>query len=250
MIRDRSRKEIPVRRVRPYRGFTLIELLVVIAIIAILAAILFPVFAQARATARKAACVSNLKQIGLAFTMYAQDYDELLVPHWIDKTGIPDWKTLLDPYIKRGENRELFQKDYRAERGVWIDPGKMGPPDRAGYGHNFPVLGGGWWSAKPLGIGYKFPDGTPVNFSTPLAAVARPAGTIAVACATWYDKKGDVLDTPLGWDALYPPGWKEVVQPWGSLSGRHGGGANCLFVDGHVRWLRREQAYTTEMFGL
>jgi prepilin-type N-terminal cleavage/methylation domain-containing protein len=84
------------------RGFTLIEFLVVIAIIAILAAILFPVFAQARATARKAACTSNLKQIGLAFALYAQDYDETLVPHWINSTGIPDWKTLLDPYIKRG----------------------------------------------------------------------------------------------------------------------------------------------------
>jgi len=57
-------------------GFTLIELLVVIAIIAILAAILFPVFAQAREAARKASCLSNEKQIGNAFTMYCQDYDE------------------------------------------------------------------------------------------------------------------------------------------------------------------------------
>src|SRR5438270_8287108 len=58
------------------RGFTLIELLVVIAIIAIIAAILFPVFAQAREKARQATCVSNMKQIGTALTMYQQDYDE------------------------------------------------------------------------------------------------------------------------------------------------------------------------------
>src|SRR5437660_12242245 len=57
-------------------GFTLIELLVVIAVIAILAAILFPVFAQARESARKATCQSNLKQIGLAFQLYLQDHDE------------------------------------------------------------------------------------------------------------------------------------------------------------------------------
>src|SRR6266511_1516430 len=61
-------------------AFTLIELLVVIAIIAILAAILFPVFARARESARKAACTSNVKQIGLAWMMYVQDYDEVYPP--------------------------------------------------------------------------------------------------------------------------------------------------------------------------
>ena len=91
------------------RGFTLIELLVVIAIIAILAAILFPVFAQARAKARQAACMANLKQLGLAFEMYCQDYDELL-PIWgYGDTSQPDngpdegfyaWDTVIDPYTK------------------------------------------------------------------------------------------------------------------------------------------------------
>src|SRR5437764_14997077 len=63
------------------RGFTLIELLVVIALIAILAAILFPVFAQAREAARKAGCLSNLNQLAKSTMMYGQDYDETFYPH-------------------------------------------------------------------------------------------------------------------------------------------------------------------------
>ena len=74
------------------RGFTLIELLVVIAIIAILAAILFPVFAQAREAARKTQCLSNTKQIGTAYMMYLQDFDETFPPHVTERTapaGVP-----------------------------------------------------------------------------------------------------------------------------------------------------------------
>src|SRR5580704_3316391 len=70
-----------MNRPRISKGFTLIELLVVIAIIAILAAILFPVFAQARAKARQTTCLSNLFQLGLASNMYLQDYDEAFYPH-------------------------------------------------------------------------------------------------------------------------------------------------------------------------
>ncbi|WP_395141887.1 type II secretion system protein [Armatimonas sp.] len=71
-----SSSVVPKRHVQ--KGFTLIELLVVIAIIAILAAILFPVFAQARDKARATACLSNTKQLSLGVMMYAQDYDETL----------------------------------------------------------------------------------------------------------------------------------------------------------------------------
>lgn len=88
------------------RGFTLIELLVVIAIIAILAAILFPVFAQAKLAAKSIACISNLKQIGLASPMYANDYDDgmVLSVQWDDVNqvvvGRNYWSDLLNPYMK------------------------------------------------------------------------------------------------------------------------------------------------------
>jgi prepilin-type N-terminal cleavage/methylation domain-containing protein/prepilin-type processing-associated H-X9-DG protein len=87
-----------------HRGFTLIELLVVIAIIAILAAILFPVFAQAREKARQAGCLSNGKQMATGLMMYAQDYDERLPRWWTPDGGKDnkqrDWKNDIEPYVK------------------------------------------------------------------------------------------------------------------------------------------------------
>src|ERR1044071_4712638 len=103
---------------RQRRGFTLIELLVVIAIIAILAAILFPVFAQAREAARKTSCLSNMKQIGTSIMMYTQDYDET---YPINNRSYPlayyksgggqsgdyhnSWAKHLQPYLK---NNKVF----------------------------------------------------------------------------------------------------------------------------------------------
>src|SRR5438067_656955 len=97
----------------PRLAFTLIELLVVIAIIAILAAILFPVFAQAREKARQATCLSNLKQCVLGATMYSQDYDERFMNADVgggrnSPGNVIFWQTMIQPYMKN--------------RGVTLDP--------------------------------------------------------------------------------------------------------------------------------
>src|SRR5688500_18700781 len=103
-------RELRTARHAPRAGFTLIELLVVIAIIAILAAILFPVFAQAREAARKTSCLSNTKQLGLGWLMYSQDYDEAYAMTAYCCT--PDgsqmyWISRIEPYVKNAG--QLYQ---------------------------------------------------------------------------------------------------------------------------------------------
>ena len=139
------------------RGFTLIELLVVIAIIAILAAILFPVFARAREKARQTSCISNLKQLGLAAIMYAQDYDQMnfwfrgrpnttvrdafgnvVTPQMM---GGPNYtvvmKAVFQPYIK---NEQIFYcpSDRWKTQHTWTYPT---PPD-TGFGSAVTICSG------------------------------------------------------------------------------------------------------------
>src|SRR3954454_8547490 len=99
-----SRGDSTMHNSRQRTGFTLIELLVVIAIIAILAAILFPVFAQARDKARQAVCLSNCKQVGTALQMYSQDYDEIL-PQGYNGPSKISWGKVTVPYVK---NLDIF----------------------------------------------------------------------------------------------------------------------------------------------
>jgi len=107
---------LSMRRRTSRSGFTLIELLVVIAIIAILAAILFPVFAQAREKARSAACLSNGKQIALAISMYAQDYDETF-PFSYTQVTDQRWEDVVQPYIKTGNKGGILTCPSAASAG-------------------------------------------------------------------------------------------------------------------------------------
>src|SRR6266511_527157 len=121
---------------RRRKAFTLIELLVVIAIIAILAAILFPVFAQARENARKATCTSNVKQISLGILMYAQDFDERLPMLYDCPPVVAQRQGLIivtQPYIKNWQvhdclsaDRKTVVNDYLGNRSYGYNTGNFG----------------------------------------------------------------------------------------------------------------------------
>lgn len=136
------------------RAFTLIELLVVIAIIAILAAILFPVFAQAKEKARQTTCLSNGKQIGLATTMYAIDFDDRL-PHqqWRDwgDPSVPGrrraWTMDIAPYVRAGQYGTSGHGAARGVDGIFRCPSHPDPKQVFHYGVHDALFRGCWWGS-------------------------------------------------------------------------------------------------------
>jgi prepilin-type N-terminal cleavage/methylation domain-containing protein/prepilin-type processing-associated H-X9-DG protein len=237
------------------RAFTLIELLVVIAIIAILASILFPVFAQAREAARKTSCGSNARQLGTAFQMYIQDYDEVFPQASFSGAGgttTPDnfgafrWPWLVLPYIK---NFQLFRCP--SQSPSFTDPSCGGPNpclDQNGgfYGYLwslFSMYGYNW--------GYLAPDGSPGvppgdGFTSnsrgqSLAAVQAPADTVLLADSIWTPNASPT-ETKCGYFLIYPPNRWAGSPPlngfsYGRVWPRHQQKANVTFVDGHVKMM-------------
>jgi len=193
-------------------GFTLIELLVVIAIIAILAAILFPVFAQAREKARAITCVSNQKQIMLGMLMYVQDYDETYpMNQFYEGPKRTTWADMVYPYIKNGQahldnNLDMIQ----GAGGIWHCPSFPSPTQDFNYGVHY----------------YLFPDGsaswnpTPISVNT-LASVDAPAQRIGAF------EKGQNTNT-VSWDSFDPGEWN-----WVDSAGP-GVGANGQNADGYI----------------
>jgi len=208
-------------------GFTLIELLVVIAIIAILAAILFPVFAQAREQARKTSCLSNVKQLNLGCLMYIQDYDEtipLLSGSNPNGTGVVTWQDTVQPYIK---NYAICFCPDNAAGGTLIAGIPTSTHTYLDYATNYGIMGtiqyglaisggtsptGTWLTRQiawlqnfcPPNIQYDgiagsedlggYFSGVPVNApSSALASAARPAEYVFVAEAGNFDMWSGVL---------------------------------------------------------
>jgi prepilin-type N-terminal cleavage/methylation domain-containing protein/prepilin-type processing-associated H-X9-DG protein len=229
-----------MRRPSAASGFTLIELLVVIAIIAILAAILFPVFAQAREKARSAACLSNLKQVGMATRMYTQDYDEVLVPNYLysSPSTYEWWWDLLQPYVK---SRDVFACPSWSESETYkTAPGAAAQRIKWSYGGN----NWHWWPGGekkdpdllgPMGVNRV---GLSINAAEP--SVEFPASTIylmdAVSQEIWTPPQHDYCNDGKGYDR--PVSFKGFPAR-GFVHFRHSQGFNAVFVDGHAKWLRR-----------
>lgn len=211
----------------PKRGFTLIELLVVIAIIALLAALLSPALKSARDSAKQIACMSNLKQIGLAFLQYANDNDGYAVGY----IGPSHWAYQTAPYI--GTNAVV-----RCPAAQFIGPVLCSAPNQYSSMWNSPT------TAYELNL-----DGYGAGPPTP-PANRWDASTDRVKVETIVDAS----DTVILWDGWYGT-WTASDATAGLFQvfllpqyGRHRGGINVLFCDGHVRLATRENPLRQAQF--
>lgn len=215
------------------KAFTLIELLVVIAIIAILAAILFPVFAQAKAAAKKTQSLSNVKQLGTSFHIYVTDYDDVTPSLWGSVPGgtctlantsgcSAEWWYLLFPYFK---SVDLIYSPERSEGGAtsynaWGQ--SLGAKRYSGYGYNWGPIG--WRGGGLLGLQQRTPANQTYLVGVSTTSVESVAETFAF---------GDTYDTPrmtvgIGF-AL------DTFNGRRNKDLRHSASFNYAYVDGHAK---------------
>jgi prepilin-type N-terminal cleavage/methylation domain-containing protein/prepilin-type processing-associated H-X9-DG protein len=253
-------------RKQPTRSaFTLIELLVVIAIIAILAAILFPVFAQAREKARQSTCLSNQKQIGLAVMQYVQDYDETFPHLFLEVPPAPraswaryTWQDAVGPYVKNGTQTVTWasadgtQPVTLTSGGIWLCPSQPDANARNIYGGNDSIM-----TPERLGS-----DITKANTPTTMAELHKPSELVLISENNVVDSYDGIGDPRLTSDAYWQCGtvwscrgansaaqWDKdqtgtEAEPWkfAQVSRyRHNGVSNFAFADGHVKAIAKGQ---------
>ena len=257
----------------PYRpaarksAFTLIELLVVIAIIAILAAILFPVFAQAREKARSISCLSNQKQIGLAVLMYVQDFDETLPWAAYNPVGqsLTMWYDLVEPYVKSGTAGTFNQTAGPAARKnatFWQCP-SFNP-------NSYPMVAG---EAKPadfpaeqmdknmsyasngniIPMMYRQLGGNPFPGKiSSLASLDAPAQLVIAAHSrgTRPAVGGDDSNCT-GLETGFPNVGNAAISNadvYCAARFMHSGGSNFILGDGHAKWFKGPNSWSKQSF--
>lgn len=215
-------------------AFTLIELLIVIAIVALLAAILFPVFAQVREKARQTTCASNLHQLGLALKMYADNYDDT----WTAST----YPNALGVGSDRYWNDAIFS--YVKNRRVYYCPSDPDAAEReTSYSWPFPHLA----YRYPL-PGAALPAGASLESFRPELYFSQPADVMALVDGIFrWPGIGYIFSQYVYCSANtngghIPAARAKGSSPFGNIAPVHAGGANILFLDGHVGWWLLQRA--------
>ena len=248
------------------RGFTLIELLVVIAIIAILAAILFPVFANAKERGRQARCCFNLRELTLAFFNYCDDHDGFMPisqrrqmiyaghPNAIEWTGSV-WSGPTAPYHCDVRMGSLYTGGYARSVGIFNCPSDQNLPCYYGAGNKIAWSNPTSWPKNEIPVGSHaewLPSGFGLTYSMNEDLTSKNPGVLttiklapAVAGRTGkvlfliHERRGEHSGTPQGQNDGFYQWWSwSVLDDNGKI---HYDGTTCSYADGHAKWLSNNE---------